>query len=172
MSVEMQQRESLSNVNTQEKLQNLINAVNILIYFIESLTIADMFCDWQPVLSVVILKKSLEKLLGSDVQLFCQPDELWQKKRTNRETGRTLLEDNPVWYAEDQKSWFANFCIAFKRPWNDTMDCKQQTDRQRPRAVNGCDCWGECVECRWGSCMTQPAWETYGRTTVKKLEQM
>lgn len=70
--------------------------IGLLIYFIEFLTIADMFSDGQPVLLVVILKKSLKKLLGSDVERFCHPDELWQKKRTNRETGRTLLEDNPV----------------------------------------------------------------------------
>lgn len=118
-----------------------------------------MCCDWQPVLLVVILKKSLEKLLGSDVQRFCQPDELWQKKRTNRETGRSLLEDNPVWYAEDQKSWFANFCIAFKRPWNDTMDCKQQTDRQRDRDPGRWMCWMQMKHS-----MTRPAWEMYGKT--------
>lgn len=84
---------------------------------------------WHYFLNGSVPKKSLEKLLGSDVQCFCQPDEGWQKNRTNGETGCTLLEDNPVWYADDQKSWFANFCIASKWPWNDTMDCKQQTDR-------------------------------------------
>ncbi|KAI9529675.1 hypothetical protein NQZ68_007913 [Dissostichus eleginoides] len=47
-------------------------------------------------LLVVKPKKSLEKLLGSDVLRYCQPDELWQKKRTNRETVCMLLEDNPV----------------------------------------------------------------------------
>lgn len=88
----------------------------------------------------VIVRKSLEKLLGSDVLHFCQPDEPWQEKGTNGETGRIMLEDNPVWCAEDQKSWFANFCIALKWPWNDTMDCKQQqTCRQRwGPAVGGC----------------------------------
>ena len=123
---------------------------------IESWTTADRRSDWQPVFLDVIMKKSLEKLLGSDVQLLCQPDELWQKKQTNRETGCTLLEDNPVWYAEDQKSWFANFCTALKWPWNDTMDCKHQRGRQRPWAVDGCDGWGECVMKR---CVSQQLWK-------------
>lgn len=99
------------------------------------------FSDWQPFFFVdVIVAKSLEKLLGSDVQRFCQPDELWQGKRTNGETGRIVLEDNPVWWAEDQNSWFANFCMALESPWNDTTDCKQQqTCRQRRGpAVGGC----------------------------------
>lgn len=78
-----------------------------------------------------------EKLLGSDVQRSCQTDELWQKRQTNGETGHTLLEDDPVWYAEDQKSWFANFCIALKRPWNDTMDREQQTGRQSETETSG-----------------------------------
>lgn len=88
----------------------------------------------------VIVRKRLEKLLGSDVLRLCQPDEPWQEKGTNGETGRIMLEDNPVWCAEDQKSWFANFCIALKWPWNDTMDCKQRrTCRQRRGpAVGGC----------------------------------
>lgn len=128
--------ESFSKWKRSSKVPNCTNiSILYLQYllstsdFIWHLTTEDRLSDWQLVLLDVILKKSLEKLLGSDVQCFCQPDELWQKKRTNRETGRTLLEDNPVWYAEDQKSWFAHFYIALKRPWNDTTDCKQQTDR-------------------------------------------
>lgn len=80
---------------------------------------------------------------GSDVQRFCQPDEPWQEKGSDGETGCITLEDNPVWWAEDQKSWFANFCIALKWPWNDTMDCKQQqTCRlRRGPAVGGFASW-------------------------------
>lgn len=31
--------------------------------------------------------------------------------------GGATLEDNPVWCAEEQKSWFANLATASKRPW-------------------------------------------------------
>lgn len=63
-----------------------------------------VFCDGKnlPVSRVtaflldVILRKSLEKLLGSGVRRFCQPDQPWQEKGTNGETGRAVLEDNPV----------------------------------------------------------------------------